>query len=43
MKLFDWGPLVVLMVRSSVLSVLALLSELDCEENIHEVRLFDKQ
>ena len=31
-----WGPLVVLMARRSILSVLALLSqysELDCEEN----------
>ena len=42
-----WGPLVVLTGRRSLfLSVLALLSqysELDCEENKREVRLFDKQ
>ena len=40
------GPPVVLTVRSSCFVSLALLSqysELDCEENKLEVRLFDKQ
>ena len=42
----DWGPHLVLMIRSTVLSILSLLSkysELDSEENELEVRLFDKQ
>ena len=41
-----WCLLVLLMVRVAVLSVLVLLSlygELDCEENKLEVRLFDKK
>ena len=40
------GPFVVLTVIGVVVSVLALLSqysELDCEENKLEIRLFDKQ
>ena len=46
MKLLVRAPLVVLWIGVIVLSVLALLSqysELDCEENKHEVGLLDKQ
>ena len=42
----SWYKAVVLQIGVIVLSVLALLSqysELDCEENKHEVGLFDKQ
>ena len=41
-----WGPLVELTVRSSCfvsISASSQYSELDCEENKLEVRMFDKQ
>ena len=43
MNLMVKGPLDVLLVGIIVLTPLSQYSELDCEENKHEVVLFDKK